>query len=115
MDLSEPFMGPPSHVQIVTLRKFLGNSYRGGRPADLRVVADWASFLSRHVETFRYDEVTQSLSLRAPAVDPVVEARVVGRLKEQLRGGPDKACRHRPNARTVFVGLILNGCASIIP
>jgi len=49
------------------LRSFLGDRLRGGRSADLWVVADVDAFATRHTDLFIYDAATTTLGLRLPA------------------------------------------------
>lgn len=67
-------LGRPGSVKVEILRGQLGNPNQGGGAEDLRVVADWATFVSRHAETFSYDAATKCLSLRShpqPGLVPV--------------------------------------------
>jgi len=52
-------------VRLPDLRSFLGDPNQGGGPEDLRILADWPSFVGRHTETIDYDPVTESVSLRS--------------------------------------------------
>lgn len=53
-------------VNAGAIRAYLGNPEQGGGPEDLRVVADWESFVGRHPNQFTYDPGTRKIGIRAP-------------------------------------------------
>lgn len=81
----------PCLANIRGLRGMLGNSYEGGGPKALQIVADWEAFFSRHADKFYYNASRMRVSLRAPVIDTAAEARVVQRLTARLCDKPEQA------------------------
>jgi len=75
-------------IHCDALKGYLGDPRKGGGPVEKQVVKNWKAFVSRHEDTFSYDDVSKVVSLCASVADTATETRVVNRLKTRLQGGP---------------------------
>jgi len=86
---------------LLDLKNLLGNPHRGGGEKEIRVVADWTAFVSRHADVFSYDAETKRLSLRPLSCDITnathAETRVIQRLTAKLFLGPVKVSSLTPD------------------
>lgn len=87
----EGFTWRPGRIHCDALKGYLGDPRKGGGPVEKQVVKNWKAFVSRHEDTFSYDDVSKVVSLCASVADTATETRVVNRLKTRLQGGPCQA------------------------